>query len=67
MTLSENTIICGDTHHLIHKVEDESIDLIICDGPYGVTQNQWDKVSSIQEFNLKLIRQYSRKLKEGGT
>jgi len=67
MPLSENTIICGDTHHLIHQIEDESVDLIICDGPYGVTQNPWDKVSSIQEFNLELIKQYSKKLKEGGT
>lgn len=67
MTLEENAITCGDTHDLIRKVEDESVDLIICDGPYGVTQNEWDKVSSIQEFNLDLIKRFSAKLKEGGS
>lgn len=65
-TLEENTITCGDTYDLICKVEDESIDLIVCDGPYGVTQNDWDKVSSIQEYNLDLLKQLSAKLKEGG-
>jgi site-specific DNA-methyltransferase (adenine-specific)/adenine-specific DNA-methyltransferase len=66
MTLKENTIILGDTFDLLRKVEDESVDLIICDGPYGVTQNEWDRISSIQEFNLDLIKRFSAKLKEGG-
>lgn len=66
MTLKENTIICGDTFDLLRKVEDETVDLIVCDGPYGVTQNEWDKVPSIQDFNLDLIKRFSAKLKEGG-
>ena len=57
----------GDTFQLIKGVKDNSIDLIICDGPYGVTQNQWDKVSDIQAFNYKLIKLFSRVLKPGGT
>lgn len=61
-----NEIYQGDTLELIHEIEDESIDLIVCDGPYGVTANDWDKVSSIQEFNLELIKIFSRKLKLGG-
>lgn len=65
--LKENEIILGDTHELLKKVEDDSIDLIICDGPYGVTQNQWDKVGSIQEYNLELIKRFSSKLKDGGS
>lgn len=48
-------------------MHDEQYDLIICDGPYGVTQNHWDKVSNIQEFNLELIRIFSRILKPGGS
>lgn len=67
MNMQENTIHCGDTHKLIHQLKDDSIDLIICDGPYGVTQNQWDKISSIQEFNLDLIKIFAKKLKVGGT
>lgn len=66
MNIKENEITCGDSHELIRKIEDESIDLIVCDGPYGVTQNEWDKVPSIQNFNLDLIKRYSAKLKDGG-
>ncbi len=66
MALEPNQIYCGDAFNLLRKVEDESIDLIVCDGPYGVTQNDWDQVSSIQEFNLDLIKRFSSKLKEGG-
>jgi len=62
----KNKIILGDTFELIKKVDDNSIDLIICDGPYGITNNAWDKIGSIQEFNLNLIKIFSRKLKSGG-
>lgn len=64
--LQENTIHLGDSFDLLRKVEDESVDLIVCDGPYGVTQNDWDRIPSIQEFNLDLIKRFSSKLKEGG-
>lgn len=66
MTIEENTITCGDAFDLLRKVEDESVDLVVCDGPYGVTQNEWDKVASIQDFNLDLIKRFSAKLKDGG-
>ncbi|QUS60144.1 hypothetical protein IQE94_15255 [Synechocystis sp. PCC 7339] len=66
MALGANQIHCGNAFELLHKIENESIDLIICDGPYGVTQNEWDKIPSIQEFNLNLIKIFSPKLKEGG-
>ena len=42
--LDINQIYCGDSFELLPKVTDESVDLVICDGPYGVTQNDWDKV-----------------------
>jgi len=63
--LEKNTIHLGDSFDLLKKVEDESVDLIVCDGPYGVTQNDWDRIPSIQEFNLDLIKKFSSKLKEG--
>jgi DNA modification methylase len=65
--LQENTIHLGDSFDLLRKVEDESVDLIVCDGPYGVTQNDWDRIPSIQDFNLDLIKRFSSKLKEGGS
>ncbi len=44
----------------------ESTDLVVCDGPYGVTTHEWDNVQNIQEFNLNLIKKFSRILKQGG-
>lgn len=64
--LELNKIYEGDTFQLINKIEDESIDLIVCDGPYGITNNEWDKINNIQEFNLNLIKLFSRILKKGG-
>lgn len=57
----------GDTFKLIDDIEDSSIDLIVCDGPYGVTKFSWDNISNIQEYNLNLIRIFSRVLKPGGS
>lgn len=65
--LELNKLYCGDTFNLLPKIDDNSIDLIICDGPYGVTQEEWDKISNIQEFNLNLIKLFSRILKPGGS
>ena len=43
-------------------IEDKSIDLILCDLPYGTTQNKWDSI-----LNLELLwEQYERIIKENG-
>ena len=60
-------LFLGNIFELINQVESDSVDLIICDGPYGVTQNTWDKIPNIQEYNLNLIRIFERVLKPGGT
>ncbi len=65
--METNQIYHGDSLELLDLVPDQSVDLVICDGPYGVTTNEWDKVSDIQQFNLNLIRRFSAKLKDGGT
>ncbi len=63
-----NIIQRGDSLKLINFVDDNSIDLIICDGPYGVTNNGWDSVEAgIQRYNLNLIKLFSSKLKNGGS
>lgn len=64
--LEENQIHCGDAFTLLTQVDDGSVDLIICDGPFGVTNNDWDRIGNIQQFNLKLIHIISKKLKDGG-
>ena len=64
--MQTNKIYKGDALSLIHKVDDESVDLIVSDGPYGINADQSDKIPNIQEFNLKLIEIFSAKLKLGG-
>jgi len=43
-------------------IEDKSIDMILCDLPYGTTKNKWD---SIIPFNV-LWDQYNRIIKDNG-
>ena len=66
MTLQRNTIHLGDALQLLNEVEDHSVDLLVCDGPYGVTDNAWDRIPNIQAYNLELIMRFSSKLKAGG-
>lgn len=61
-----NKIYQGNCFELIQYIDDESIDLIVCDGPFGVTLNNWDNVSNIQEYNLDLIKLFYPVLKKGG-
>ena len=61
-----NKVYNGDCFELIKQLDDESVDLIVCDGPYGVPNNDWDKIGNIQEYNLNLIKLFSRVLKSGG-
>lgn len=62
-----NRIYHGDMFELIKQVKDDSIDLIVCDGPYGITENRWDKIpGGIQQFNLNLLQLFSKKVKTGG-
>ena len=43
-------------------IEDKSIDMILCDLPYGTTQNKWDSVIPLD----KLWEQYERIIKDNG-
>jgi site-specific DNA-methyltransferase (adenine-specific) len=58
----ESRIICGDTIEEMSKIGDKTIDLILCDLPYGTTQCKWDTVIP---FDL-LWRQYERIIKDEG-
>ena len=53
---------CGDCIELMANIENESIDMIICDLPYGTTANEWDIVIP---YNL-LWDQYNRIIKNNG-
>ena len=55
-------IECGDCLELMKDIPDGSIDMILCDLPYGTTQNKWDSV-----IDLKLLwEQYERVVKDNG-
>lgn len=47
---------------VMHKIPDQSVDMVLCDLPYGTTQNKWDSVIPLDE----LWRQYRRILKPKG-
>ena len=52
----------GDCLELMKEIPDESIDMILCDLPYGTTKNKWD---SVLPFD-KMWEQYDRIIKENG-
>ena len=53
-------LLQGDCLELMNQVSDKSIDLILCDLPYGTTQNKWDTVIPFD----KLWAQYNRIIKD---
>ncbi len=56
-----NQIILGDCLVEMQKIEDKSIDLILCDLPYGTTACKWDIIIPFD----KLWEQYNRIIKDG--
>lgn len=58
----ENALFQGDCLKLLDRVPTGSVDLILCDLPYGTTQNKWDSVINLNELWL----QYRRILKKNG-
>ena len=44
------------------EIEDGSIDMILCDLPYGTTQNKWDSIIPLDE----LWKHYERIIKDSG-
>ena len=57
-----NKVIQGDCLEVMATMPDHSIDMILCDLPYGTTQNKWDSVIDLQ----KLWTEYTRIIKENG-
>lgn len=57
-----NQVIQGDCLHVMPNLPDKSIDMILCDLPYGTTQNKWDSVIDLS----KLWAEYMRIIKDKG-
>lgn len=60
--LYANSIVYGDCLDAMKYIEDKSIDMILCDLPYGVTPAKWDNVVPID----LLWEQYKRIIKDNG-
>jgi len=60
--LRENSLYRGDCLDLMKRVDDKSIDLILCDLPYGTTSCKWDVLIPFDA----LWSQYRRIIKDSG-
>ena len=55
-------LLHGDCLELMNDIPDKSVDMILCDLPYGVTQCKWDVIIPFD----KLWEQYNRIIKDNG-
>lgn len=55
-------LVHGDCLDVMTKIETGTIDLILCDLPYGVTKNKWDIIIPFE----KLWEHYNRIIKDNG-
>lgn len=58
--LKTNQIYLGDCLSVMQEIDDKSIDLILCDLPYGTTACKWDVIIPLPE----LWSQYNRIIKD---
>lgn len=53
---------CMDCFDGMAQIDDKSIDMILCDLPYGTTRNRWDILLPFE----KLWKEYERIIKDNG-
>lgn len=54
--LEVNNIYLGDCLEVMKEIPDKTVDMVLCDLPYGTTQNKWDSVIPLD----KLWTEYKR-------
>ena len=57
-----NKVICGDCLEVMKDIPDKSVDMILCDLPYGTTACKWDTIIPFEP----LWEQYKRIIKDNG-
>ena len=57
-----NKVFEDDCLKVMPNIPDKSVDMILCDLPYGTTQNKWDSVIDLDQ----LWKQYMRIIKDNG-
>ena len=55
-------LIRGDCLERMKEIPDGSVDMVLCDLPFGTTQNKWDSIIPLSE----LWEQYERIIKDNG-
>lgn len=60
--MTEQKLLNGDCLEEMKAIPDNSVDMILCDLPYGTTRNKWDTVIPFEP----LWQQYTRIIKEHG-
>jgi len=60
--VSRSTFYQGDCLVEMNKIADKSVDMILCDLPYGTTACKWDSVIPFEP----LWKQYERVVKDNG-
>lgn len=60
--MSETLLYKGDCLIEMNKIADKSVDMILCDLPYGTTTCSWDVIIPFD----KLWEQYNRIIKDNG-
>ena len=62
MTTAKTTLLQGDCLDLMQEIPTGSVDMILCDLPYGTTDCKWDHVLPMDQ----LWKEYRRVLKGNG-
>lgn len=62
MELKPYTLLHGDCLELMKDIPDGTVDMVLCDLPYGMTACRWDSVIPLD----KLWKQYERIVKDNG-
>lgn len=57
-----NALFEGDCLEVLKQFPDASVDMVLCDLPYGTTQNKWDSVIDLE----RLWGEYHRVVKQNG-
>lgn len=60
--INKNSVIQGDCLEVMKDIEDKSVDMILCDLPYGTTACSWDTIIPFEP----LWEQYKRIIKDNG-
>lgn len=56
MTYLGGDIYQGDCLEVMRRISDASVDMILCDLPYGTTQNKWDSVIPLEQLWVEYKR-----------